>query len=716
MVKLNVFSYNVRGLGDEVKRRQVFHYLHCKKVDIVFFQELHSTEMCERRWSTEWGSKFWFSHGTSKAAGAGIAFSRELLQKIKIEVHNVNRIEGGRGIILYLTMKQSKWIFANIYAPNKDDPDFFKGMFDQIHQFNPDYILVGGDLNTGLDPRLDRRGTIHNNDKAAKFLEDHLSNNNISDIWRILKPDEPGYTWRRLRPTPAFSRLDYFFITDSAMQFVEDIKILPGFRTDHSIISLALLFDRGNRGPGYWKFNTALLSDHDFVDKLNKTIEVEIDGSQKLSRKQRWESLKLAIRNSAIQYAINRKKSNKNKLDVLERKLERLEKEQVTPSPLFEDTETQIRLVKQDIQNIMKIKTMGAITRCRMSWELLAERPTKYFLNLEKIKYNNKTIHRLVTDEDIEISEPGAVLQEIRAFYDKLYTTKGYCRTDYIDKLEIPKISEEDRQTLDSKIELPEVSLALKELANNKCPGTDGLPADLYKMFWSKIKLIYFEALQQIVEDSCMHLTARQGILSLMEKPGKSHPLKLTGWRPLTLLNVDGKIYTKIMAMRLQKMFPKIIHHTQTGFVKGRMASESILKLQQIIDKCNETRQDGIIISFDFYKAFDCLEWESIFAALKAFNFGEEYIKMVQPIFSNPQTFIINNGFWADPFFPTRGARQGCCFSPIIFDLVVELLSLGIRQNDSIEGIKLENFGKEIKMGQFADDLWSALKTNCRKY
>ena len=126
------------------------------------------------------------------------------------------------------------------------------------------------------------------------------------------------------------------------------------------------------------------------------------------------------------------------------------------------------------------------------------------------------------------------------------------------------------------------------------------------------------------------------------------------------------------------------------------------------MQKCETERINGLLISFDFLKAFDSVEWESLFLALESFGFGAEYIKMVKILYKDPWICASNNGYWSEFFQPTRATRQGCCYSPGIFNLVVELLGLGIRQNKNIIGIELN--GREIKAGQFADDLWATIK------
>ena len=239
-----------------------------------------------------------------------------------------------------------------------------------------------------------------------------------------------------------------------------------------------------------------------------------------------------------------------------------------------------------------------------------------------------------------------------------------------------------------------------------KSPGTDGLPAEFYKMFWPKLKELYHEVILEAITVGELHLTAQRGIISLLEKLNRNI-LKLANWRPLSLLNVDGKIYSKTLARRLQAVQQQTIHETQTGFVKGRHLSENIIKIMEIIQNCEDKNIPGVIISFDFLKAFDRVEWECIFTVMEEFNFGEKYIRMAKVLFEKPLACAYNNGYWSEFFQLSRGTRQGCCFYPIIFTLVVEILGLAVRQNKEIKGIKLGE--SEIKAGQYADDLWSSL-------
>ena len=72
-----MYTYNVRCLGDDAKRRQVFHYLHTKKVGLAFLQETHSIKDKAKLWKSEWGGQIWYDHGDSKSKGVAVLVSKD---------------------------------------------------------------------------------------------------------------------------------------------------------------------------------------------------------------------------------------------------------------------------------------------------------------------------------------------------------------------------------------------------------------------------------------------------------------------------------------------------------------------------------------------------------------------------------------------------------------------------------------------------------------
>ena len=104
-------------------------------------------------------------------------------------------------------------------------------------------------------------------------------------------------------------------------------------------------------------------------------------------------------------------------------------------------------------------------------------------------------------------------------------------------------------------------------------------------------------------------ISQHRGVITLIPKEEASL-LELKNWRPVTLLNVDCKIASKAIAKRIEPILPLLIHADQTGFVKGRYIGENIRLItdgmEQLARKLNRS---GILLSLDFQKAFDTLEW-----------------------------------------------------------------------------------------------------------
>ena len=130
--------------------------------------------------------------------------------------------------------------------------------------------------------------------------------------------------------------------------------------------------------------------------------------------------------------------------------------------------------------------------------------------------------------------------------------------------------------------------------------------------------------------------------------------------------------------------------------MKNRFIGFSIRKIQDIIDCAEESNLDGVLLFFDYQKAFDSIEWNFINMTLETFGFGNSFINFVKMLYKNANNSIINNGWVLNSFTITRGIRQGCPISALLFILSAEIMAENIRNNKNIRGIKIGR-SKEIK-------------------
>ena len=79
--------------------------------------------------------------------------------------------------------------------------------------------------------------------------------------------------------------------------------------------------------------------------------------------------------------------------------------------------------------------------------------------------------------------------------------------------------------------------------------------------------------------------------------------------RPLSLVNVDSKLASKVIADRVKKVLPRIIHHNQSGFIKGRFIGEATRSILDVTDYTESFKLPGVLLFRDSEKAFDSIEW-----------------------------------------------------------------------------------------------------------
>ena len=243
---LTIGSFNVKGLRDNAKRREVFNRFRSKKIAIYMLQEAHCTENTNHVWSAEWGYQTIFSTYKSNKAGICLLFSNNF--KLQIQKLFIDPL--GRFIICDINANDKSLTLANIYAPIEDNPAFFLDFFGHLDDFKCDDIIIGGDFNLVLDLEKDKSGGIakrHLN--SAKIIHEFSDKLDLVDAWRVLHPEARRYTWRRSRPKVK-CRLDVFLVNQSVANITAFSDIYPGYKTDHSMITLKLSLHSNPRGPG----------------------------------------------------------------------------------------------------------------------------------------------------------------------------------------------------------------------------------------------------------------------------------------------------------------------------------------------------------------------------------------------------------------------------------------------------------------------------------
>ena len=305
------------------------------------------------------------------------------------------------------------------------------------------------------------------------------------------------------------------------------------------------------------------------------------------------------------------------------------------------------------------------------------------------------------------------ILDEAANFYEKLYDDNNVDTdkiAEYLNSINVENtLNENDKYNCDKEVTIEELDFAIKNLKNNKSPGMDGLTPEFFKTFWPHINILFQETAEEIFELGELTDSMNKSVLSLLYKNSPNNKReKIEHYRPLSLSNYDYKIIAFVIANRIKKIIGKIVSEDQTAYIEGRFIGCNARFLIDLIEYSDKYNEGGILLSIDFKKAFDSLNWNFMTQVLRRFNFGEKFIKMIETLYNNPKTVIKNNGHFSREISLKKGVKQGCPASALIFTLCVEFLAKAIKQNETIEGIEINK--KKIKILQHADDTTLLLK------
>ena len=254
----------------------------------------------------------------------------------------------------------------------------------------------------------------------------------------------------------------------------------------------------------------------------------------------------------------------------------------------------------------------------------------------------------------------------------------------FLEKYNLPTLNKEEAESLNRSITPDEIETVIKKLLTHKSPGPDGFTGEFYKAFKRELNLILHRLFKKIQEDGILPNSFYEANIILIPKPAKDITKK-ENFRTILLMNIHAKILNKILANHIQQYSKKIIPHDQVGFIPGTEGCYSIHKSISIIHHINKNH---MIISIDVEKAFDKVQHPFMIKTLSKVGRVGAFLYIIKAIYERLTDNIILNGQKLRAFPLRSGTRQGCPLSPLLFNIVLEVLAKVIRQEREIKGIQ----------------------------
>ncbi|KAJ1082514.1 hypothetical protein NDU88_002679 [Pleurodeles waltl] len=185
-------------------------------------------------------------------------------------------------------------------------------------------------------------------------------------------------------------------------------------------------------------------------------------------------------------------------------------------------------------------------------------------------------------------------------------------------------------------------------------------------------------------------------------KKGKA-PQSPASYRPITLMNSDAKVYSKIFAARLSLVIKKLVIPRQHGYVPGRDTVEHIQRVITLFDATEVAEEPMAVALLDAEKAFDRVSWKYLWQVMENYRFREKFILAIKAMHKSPGVRIQLMGGQSECIQVGRGSRQGCPCSPLLFVLYIDPLLRQLEGNRQI--IPVCRYGWETKVLVYADDI-----------
>uniref|UniRef100_A0A2N9HB31 Reverse transcriptase domain-containing protein n=1 Tax=Fagus sylvatica TaxID=28930 RepID=A0A2N9HB31_FAGSY len=155
----------------------------------------------------------------------------------------------------------------------------------------------------------------------------------------------------------------------------------------------------------------------------------------------------------------------------------------------------------------------------------------------------------------------------------------------------------------------------------------------------------------------------------------KVNASNIRDFRPISLIGSVHKLLSKVLAARFRLVLDGLISDSQNAFVGGCQMLDSVLIANECLDSRIRSKVPGLICKLDIEKAYDHVNWDCLLYLLSRMGFGSKWIQWIHMCISSVRFSVLVNGSLAGFFNSSRGLRQDDPLSPLLFLLVMEVLS-----------------------------------------
>ncbi|KAJ3685147.1 hypothetical protein LUZ61_014311 [Rhynchospora tenuis] len=523
-----------------------------------------------------------------------------------------------------------------------------------------------------------------------------------------------AYTWTNNRPctTLIMQRLDRAMasVTWTALYPSAKVYHLPRSNSDHVPILLCLKPERV-KGRRTFKVENWWMNTEGFDEACQRALNTGVDHGQM----ENWDGMLNNLRKEIRRWE-EKVHQPMHELAMIESMIS--DHQSSAPDPQWHEKHQELQV--QYNRCLLSVEAYWA-QRSRIRWAVLGDRNTSFFHATVASRRRRNSITSLLGPNSQVITDPALIRKAFVEHYKGIFSTNNSAASHVFDTefiAGLPEVSYVERQMLAAQPSDEEITKIVFAIHPDRASGPDGLNGKIVQHYWALFKPYIIQTVRLFFETGQLDpALARSNVVLI---PKIDDPKEVTDYRPVSVCNFIYKVISKLLSARMRVIMSKLVGSNQCAFVPGRIISDNILLLREIMHSFASSAfpKQAFCFKCDLSKAFDRMEWHFVVRVLQLYGFPPAFISWVMGCVTSASFAILFNGSTDGFITPTRGLRQGCALSPYLFILCMDILNRMFEFKMSkglLSGLSISRGAPAISSILYADDLLICGMANTRE-
>uniref|UniRef100_A0A8D8SEP2 Craniofacial development protein 2 n=1 Tax=Cacopsylla melanoneura TaxID=428564 RepID=A0A8D8SEP2_9HEMI len=702
---MKIATWNVKTMNKEGKLENLAREMKKNNIDLMGLGEV--------RWIGEGELivdeyKMVYKGGEKKKEfGVGIIYKQSLDKNVTKIIPKSDRV-----IAMKITSDPVDTLIIQVYMPTSNaTDDFVDEIYKQIEEVIEENgkgqikTIIMGDWNSvvgdqSMEGIVGKYGYGKRNERGEKLIEFCKQFDLwISNTW-FKQHKRRLYTWKNPGDRMRF-QIDYILINQRFKNSINNVKTYPGadIFSDHNLLlaEVRTKLKRVDRKKKTKKWDTAKLKTDEgriFEGNVEEALRKIVVNE---NIKDEWNTIKNSIV-EALEVTVGKQSKNARKEWVTQDMLEKMEQRRQWKNVNTDEGRKQYKKMNNELRRETdKAREQWMQKQCERIEEL--EKLCKIEEMYQVVKTITAKKTNVIKRQGMK-NKNGIITSDLEEnkkvwveYIKELYDTNANERMDDVENQ-----SECEENRIGQRIEISEVKKAIKELKNNKALGTDGIPSEALKTLDISAIFRITVLINKIYDTGIWPEDLLR--TTLVPLPKKPNATECKDFRTISFICHLTKAITKIIMKRIERKIEDNMGDDQFGFRKGRGTRDAMACVRMLSEKMLEFNKELYVCFVDWEKAFDRVDWNILLKVLKDIDINWKDRRLIRELYKGQKVVVRVEDEETEEVVIGRGVRQGCCMSPVLFNLYAEKL-----MEEALEQSSGVSVGSEkIKSIKYADD------------